>query len=88
MRKALEKLPFFAEEGDTHFEITSHWDQERVSILHWFKLYGAGALVVHEGVLEGGVGPLVSQKVVRQLDVDLLGTHNDHFVEKTNRHLR
>ena len=42
---------------------------------------------MHEGVLEGGVGPLVSQKVVRQLDVDLLRTHNDHFVEKTNRDL-
>ena len=61
---------------------------KKVSILHWFELYGAGALVVHEGVLEGGVGPLVSQKVVRQLDVDLLRTHNDHFVEKTNGHLK
>ena len=61
---------------------------KRVSILHWFELYGAGALVVHEGVLEGGVGPLVAQKVVRQLDVDLLWTHNDHFVEKANRHLK
>ena len=55
--------------------------------MHRFKLYGAGALVVHESVLESRVGPLVSQEVVRQLDVDLFRTHYDHFVEKTDRHL-
>ena len=69
-----------------HFSLG--WDHKKVSILHGLKLYGAGALLVHQGVLESRVRPLVSQEVVRQLDVDLLRTHNDHFVEKTNRHLK
>ena len=43
---------------------------------------------MHESVVESRVGPLVSQKVVRQLDVDLFWTHYDHFVEKTDRHLK
>ena len=61
---------------------------KKILILHGLELYGAGALLVHQGVLESRVRPLVSQEVVRQLDVDLLRTHNDHFVEKTNRHLK
>ena len=78
------------EKGDKDFEITSHWAEttKKVSILHGLELYGAGALLVHQSVLESRVRPLVSQEVVRQLDVDLLWTHNDHFVEETNRHLK
>ena len=57
------------------------------SIVHWLHLNGAGALLVDQVVVERRVRALVAEEVVRQLDLDLLRTHDYHFVEQTNRHL-
>ena len=57
------------------------------SIVHWLHLNGAGALLVNQVVVERRVRALVAEEVVRQLDLDLLRTHDYHFVEQTNRHL-
>lgn len=56
--------------------------------MHGLELYRACRLLVDQVVMERRVRSLVSQEVVRQLDLDLLWTHNDHFVEKTNRNLQ
>ena len=55
--------------------------------MHWLHLNGAGALLVNQVVVECRVRALVAEEVVRQLDLDLLRTHDYHFVEQTNRHL-
>ena len=57
------------------------------SIVHGLHLNGAGALLVDQVVVERRVRALVAEEVVRQLDLDLLRTHDYHFVEQTNRHL-
>ena len=57
------------------------------SIVHGLHLNGAGALLVDQVVVERWVRALVAEEVVRQLDLDLLRTHDYHFVEQTNRHL-
>ena len=57
------------------------------SIVHRLHLNGAGALLVNQVVVECRVRTLVAEEVVRQLDLDLLRTHDYHFVEQTNRHL-
>ena len=57
------------------------------SIMHWLHLNGAGALLVNQVVVKRRVRSLVAEEVVRQLDLDLLRTHDYHFVEQTNRHL-
>ena len=55
--------------------------------MHWLHLNGAGALLVNQVVVKRRVRSLVAEEVVRQLDLDLLRTHDYHFVEQTNRHL-
>ena len=65
--------------------LTGQWTA--VSVMHGLELYRACRLLVDQVVMERRVRSLVSQEVVRQLDLDLLWTHNDHFVEKTNRNL-
>ena len=57
------------------------------SIVHRLHLDGAGALLVNQVVVECRVRSLVAEEVVRQLDLDLLRTHDYHFVEQTNWHL-
>ena len=57
------------------------------SIVHGLHLNGAGALLTDQVVVECRVRSLVAEEVVRQLDLDLLRTHDYHFVEQTNRHL-
>ena len=68
--------------------LTGQWTAEKVSVMHGLELNRAGRLLVDQVVMERRVRSLVSQEVVRQLDLDLLWTHNDHFVEKTNRNLQ
>ena len=65
--------------------LTGQWTA--VSVMHGLELYRACRLLVDQIVMERRVRSLVSQEVVRQLDLDLLWTHNDHFVEKTNGNL-
>ena len=67
--------------------LTGQWTAEKVSVMHGLELYRACRLLVDQVVMERRVRSLVSQEVVRQLDLDLLWTHNDHLVEKTNRNL-
>ena len=67
--------------------LTGQWTAEKVSVMHGLELYRACRLLVDQVVMERRVRSLVSQEVVRQLDLDLLWTHNDHFVEKTNGNL-
>ena len=55
--------------------------------MHWLHLDGAGALLMNQVVVECRVRSLVAEEVVRQLDLDLLRTHDYHFVEQTNWHL-
>ena len=49
-------------------------------MVHVLHLDGAGALLVNQLVVEGRVWSLVAEEDVRQLYVDLLRTHDYHFI--------